>query len=145
MRGSLDIVGLGPGAPEHRTAAATAAVRGAPLADDFAVMSLSDIRLDWSAIERRLSALAGSGLALCLYNPRSRTRTWQLTRVLELLREHRPHDTPVGVVTDATRENARIERATLASIDEQRVTMRTVLIVAGESASDAGEWLVAQR
>jgi precorrin-3B C17-methyltransferase len=128
------------------TAALVAAARlGAPLSDDFAAISLSDLHLDWGTIERRLDALAGSGIALCLYNPRSRTRTWQLGRVLELLRRHRSEDTVVGIVTDATREHERVSRATLATLDQQLVTMRTVLIVAGESASDHGDWIVAQR
>lgn len=128
------------------TAALIAAARlGAPLSDDFAVVSLSDLHLEWETIERRLEALAASGIALCLYNPRSRRRTWQLMRVLELLRRHRGDDTPVGIVTDATREDERVTRATLATVDEQQVSMRTVLIVAGESAVSSGDWIVAQR
>jgi precorrin-3B C17-methyltransferase len=128
------------------TAALVAAARlGAPLCDDFAVVSLSDLHLEWETIERRLDALAASGVALCLYNPRSRTRTWQLARVLELLRRHRDDDTPVGIVTDVTRERERVTRATLATLDEELVTMRTVLIVAGDTASDRGGWIVAQR
>jgi precorrin-3B C17-methyltransferase / cobalt-factor III methyltransferase len=128
------------------TAALVGAARlGAPLSDDFAVVSLSDLNLQWETIERRLDALAASGVALCLYNPRSRTRTWQLGRVLELLRRHRNDDTPVGIVTDATRERERVTRATLATLDSEEVTMRTVLIVAGETARDHGGWLLAQR
>ena len=169
MTGTLHIVGLGPGAPEHRTGAAAgervalistgepgvygmaartfalaaelaaedrptvelipgitaaligAARLGAPLSDDFAVVSLSDLNLEWDTIERRLEALAASGIALCLYNPRSRRRRWQLGRVLALLRRHRDDDTPVGIVTDASRER-----------EEEQVTMRTVLIVRRE-------------
>jgi precorrin-3B C17-methyltransferase len=128
------------------TAALVAAARlGAPLSDDFAAVSLSDLHLDWETIERRLDALAASGIALCLYNPRSRARTWQLGRVLELLRRHRGADTPVGIVTDATREDERVSRATLATLDQQRVTMRTTLIVAGETATDRAGWIVAER
>ena len=40
----------------------------------------------------------------------------------------------MGIVTDATRERERVTRATLATVDERQVTMRTVLIVAGETA-----------
>ena len=55
------------------TAALVGAARlGAPLSDDFAVVSLSDLHVEWETIERRLDALAASGIALCLYNPRSR-------------------------------------------------------------------------
>jgi precorrin-3B C17-methyltransferase len=131
--------------PGVTAALAASALLGAPLADDFAVISLSDLRLAWETIERRVTALASSGIALCLYNPRSRTRTRQLTRVLEILRAHRPPDTPVALVTDASRAGQRMERTTLDTVDEERVTMRTTLIVAGESAAAAGDWLVALR
>ena len=128
------------------TAALIGAARlGAPLSDDFAVVSLSDLNLEWDTIERRLEALAASGIALCLYNPRSRRRRWQLGRVLALLRRHRDDDTPVGIVTDASRERERVTRATLATLEAEQVTMRTVLIVAGESTREHGGWLLAQR
>lgn len=136
------LIGVIPGV----TAALAGAARlGAPLADDFAVLSLSDLHLDWATIERRVRALAASGLALCLYNPRSRARTRQLSRVLELLRAERAPDTPVAAVTDAARPGEQVLVSTLAELDETAVTMRTLLVVAGESAQPAGPWLIAQR
>ena len=72
------------------TAALAAAARlGAPLADDWATLSLSDLHLPWETVERRLTALAASGIALALYNPRSKTRTEPFERALAILREHR--------------------------------------------------------
>jgi precorrin-3B methylase len=89
--------------------------------------------------------VAAAGLALALYNPRSRTRTWQLERVLEVLREHRADDTAVAVVTDAARPGQHVERATLATLDPEAVTMRSLLVVAGDSGRVAGQWLLAER
>jgi precorrin-3B C17-methyltransferase len=131
--------------PGVTAALAAAALLGAPLADDFATLSLSDLHTPWETVERRLIALAGSGLALTLYNPRSRRRTWQLDRVLDLLREHRAPETPVALVHDAARDGEAVQRATLATVDPERVTMRTLLVVAGETAREAGPWLVAVR
>src|SRR3954463_15301484 len=55
------------------TAALAAAARlGAPLADDWATLSLSDLQVPWATVERRLSGVAAAGLALALYNPASR-------------------------------------------------------------------------
>ena len=72
------------------TAALAAAARlGAPLADDWATLSLSDLHVPWATVERRLTALAAVGLALALYNPRSATRTEPFDRALAILREHR--------------------------------------------------------
>jgi precorrin-3B C17-methyltransferase len=131
--------------PGVTAALAAGALLGAPLGDDFAALSLSDLHVSWDVVERRLTAVAAAGLALALYNPRSRTRTWQLERVLEVLREHRDAQTPVAVVTDAARPGQRVERATLATLDTEAVTMRSLLVVAGDSGRVAGEWLLAQR
>ena len=99
----------------------------------------------WDVVERRLTAVAAAGLALALYNPRSRTRTWQLERVLDVLREHRADDTPVAVVTDAARPGQSVTQATLATIDPGTVTMRSLVVVAGDSGRLVGRWLVAER
>jgi precorrin-3B C17-methyltransferase len=131
--------------PGVTAALAAGALLGAPLGDDFAALSLSDLHVAWEVVERRLTAVAAAGLALALYNPRSRTRTWQLDRVLAVLREHRGDDTPVAVVTDAARPGERVERSTLATLDAETVTMRSLLVVAGESGRIAGPWLVAER
>jgi precorrin-3B C17-methyltransferase len=131
--------------PGVTAALAAGALLGAPLGDDFAALSLSDLNVAWEVVERRLVAVAAAGLALALYNPRSRARTWQLERVLELLLEHRDADTAVAVVTDAARPGQSVERATLATLDPETVTMRSLLVVAGDSGRAAGPWLVAER
>ena len=126
------------------TAALAAAARlGAPLADDWAALSLSDLRVPWATVERRLTALAASGLALALYNPRSRTRPFD--RALELLREHRAPDTPVAVATDVERDGETVTTGTLAELDGAEIGMRSLVLVAGESGGWAGPWLVATR
>jgi precorrin-3B C17-methyltransferase len=126
------------------TAALAAAARvGAPLADDWATLSLSDLHVPWDTVAHRLSALASSGIALAIYNPRSRTRP--LERALDVLREHRPPETPVIVATDVFRPEESVVATTLAGIDAEAVTMRSLLLVAGDSARWAGPWLVAER
>jgi precorrin-3B C17-methyltransferase len=128
------------------TAALAAAARlGAPLADDWATLSLSDLHTPWATVERRLTALAASGIALALYNPRSKTRTEPFDHALRILLEHRAADTPAIIATDVTRADETLEHATLATLDPARVTMRSLVLVAGETATRAGDWLVAQR
>jgi precorrin-3B C17-methyltransferase len=129
--------------PGVTAALAVAARLGAPLADDWATLSLSDLHVPWETVARRLGALAASGIALALYNPRSRTRP--LERALAVLRAHRPPETPVVVATDVFRPGESIAATTLAEIDEAAVTMRSLLLVAGDSAAWAGRWLVATR
>lgn len=131
--------------PGVTAALATAARLGAPLADDWATLSLSDLHLSLETVERRLTGLAMSGVALALYNPRSKTRTEPFDRALAILREHRSEDTPVVVATDVAREGETFEHTTLGTLDPSTVTMRSLVLVAGESAHWAGEWLVATR
>jgi len=110
-------------------ALSAAALLGAPLAHDHAVISLSDLLTPWSAIESRLRAAAAADLAVVLYNPRSRGRSWQLDAARRLLGEQRSAGTPVGVVTDAGRAGQRVEITNLAALDSETVGMTTCVIV----------------
>src|SRR5437879_11923147 len=80
---------------------AAAALLGAPLMHDFAVISLSDLLTPWDTIARRLSAAATADFVIVLYNPSSRKRHWQLGEARRLLLESRAATTPVGVVRNA--------------------------------------------
>ncbi|WP_078888603.1 precorrin-2 C(20)-methyltransferase [Streptomyces sclerotialus] len=129
------------------TAANAAAARaGAPLGHDYATISLSDRLKPWEVIAERLGAAASADLVLALYNPGSRSRTWQVGKARELLLEHRAPDTPVVLGRDigGPEESVRIVR--LADLDPAEVDMRTLLIV-GSSQTQAvrrgnGEQLV---
>jgi precorrin-3B C17-methyltransferase len=131
--------------PGITAAVAAASLLGAPLARDFACLTLSDVLAPWEAVEIRLRAVAAADLVLALYNPRSPDRPWQLDRARDVLREYRPGDTPVGLVTDAGREGAQVELTTLATLDPARVGMHTTVIVGGTSTSRLGNWLVTAR
>jgi precorrin-3B C17-methyltransferase len=85
-----------------------ASLLGSPLMQDFCAISLSDLLTPWAAIRRRVSAAAQGDFVIALYNPRSRTRTWQLPEVRDLLLEHRSGSTPVGLVADAYRPTQRV-------------------------------------
>jgi precorrin-3B C17-methyltransferase / cobalt-factor III methyltransferase len=129
--------------PGVTAALAVAARLGAPLADDWATLSLSDLQVPWAVVERRLSGVAAAGLALALYNPASRSRSF--ARALGVLRVHRAPDTPVAVATDVSRPGETIATATLDTLDASTVTMRSLVLVAGDSGAWAGPWLVGTR
>jgi len=131
-----------PGVP---AALASAALLGAPLAHDHAVISLSDLLTPWSAIEARLAAAATGDLVVVLYNPRSRGRSWQLDAARALLAEHRGPDTPVGVVTDAARPSQQVVLTTLAGLDVEMVGMTTCVIVGSSTTTVVGGRMVTPR
>ncbi|MBF0411314.1 MAG: precorrin-3B C(17)-methyltransferase [Desulfamplus sp.] len=120
-----------PGIP---ALAAGAALLGAPLTHDFAVVSLSDLLTPWEKIEKRISAAAQADFVIAIYNPKSKKRDWQLSRAKELILEHRRGDTPVGVVTSAMREEQKITVTTLKDMDIADVGMQTILLVGNESS-----------
>jgi precorrin-3B C17-methyltransferase len=131
--------------PGVTAALAAGALLGAPLADDWASLSLSDLHVPWAEVERRLEAVASAGIALALYNPRSRARIGQFDRAIALLRRHRGDGAVVALVTDAGREGERVEHTTLGALDPERVGMRTLVLVAGQSGRLVGPWIVAER
>ncbi|WP_217206921.1 precorrin-2 C(20)-methyltransferase [Streptomyces sp. AC550_RSS872] len=112
------------------TAANAAAARaGAPLGHDYATISLSDRLKPWEVIAERLHAAASADLVLALYNPGSRSRTWQVAKARELLLEHRAPETPVVVARDVGGSGERVRIVRLAELDPAEVDMRTILLV----------------
>ncbi|GDY30559.1 precorrin-3B C(17)-methyltransferase [Gandjariella thermophila] len=117
------------GVPGITAALAAAALLGAPLGHDHALISLSDLHTPWPAIERRVRAAAEGDFVVCFYNPRSKQRDWQLGTALDLLRAHRPPETPVGAVRQASRDGQRVWYAPLAEFDQSEVDMFTTVVV----------------
>lgn len=131
--------------PGVTAASAAGAVLGAPLARDFAAITLSDLLAPWEQVEDRLRAVAATDLVLALYNPRSKGRPWQLGRALQVLREERSGDVPVGLVTDAGRDGEQVTVTRLSDVDQEPVGMRTILIVGSHRTERLGDWLVTAR
>ena len=121
----IEVVGV----PGVTAALAAGAVLGAPLGHDHAIISLSDLHTEWAVIERRVRAVAEADLVTCFYNPVSRTRNWQLGRALAILAGHRPPETPVGWVRDASRPGQYSGIATLAEFDPAEADMHTLVVV----------------
>ncbi|WP_405939356.1 precorrin-2 C(20)-methyltransferase [Streptomyces sp. NBC_00726] len=112
------------------TAANAAAARaGAPLGHDYATISLSDRLKPWEVIAERLRSAASADLVLALYNPGSRSRTWQVGKARDLLLEHRSPDTPVVLGRDVGGPAESVRSVRLADLDPAEVDMRTILIV----------------
>ncbi|WP_406529799.1 precorrin-2 C(20)-methyltransferase [Streptomyces sp. I8-5] len=112
------------------TAANAAAARaGAPLGHDYATISLSDRLKPWEVIAERLRAAATADLVLALYNPGSRSRTWQVGKARDLLLEHRSPDTPVVLGRDVGGPAENVRTVRLADLDPAEVDMRTILLV----------------
>lgn len=108
---------------------ACAARLGAPLMHDFAAISLSDLLTPWEKIEQRLKAAAAADFVVVIYNPKSKKRAEHIVKARAILLAHRAPETPVGIVTAATRENERIVLTTLEKMLESEIDMQTTIII----------------
>ncbi|MCH7801585.1 MAG: precorrin-3B C(17)-methyltransferase, partial [Chloroflexi bacterium] len=94
-------------------------------------ISLSDLLTPWATIRKRVEMAALGDFVIALYNPKSRTRTWQLAEVREVLLNHRRKDTPVGIVRNAYRPDQSSILTTLDGLIEHydSVDMFTTVII----------------
>lgn len=113
---------------------AAAALLGAPLMHDFAVISLSDLLTPWEVILRRVTAAAGADFVIVLYNPRSVRRKDQLPTALAAIAAQRPGTTPVGLVKRAYRPGQEVMVTSLDGLDPESVDMQSILVL-GNSAT----------
>ena len=131
-----------PGIP---ALAAGAALLGAPLTHDFAVISLSDLLTPWEAIAQRLSAAAQADFVIVIYNPKSRRRREHLERACGIIGRHRAPDTPAGIVTGATRANQRVLVTTLAELPSATVDMQTIVFIGNSATRAYGDFVITPR
>jgi len=131
-----------PGIP---ALAAGAALLGAPLTHDFAVISLSDLLTPWERIENRLDHAAAADFVIVLYNPRSKRRDWQLPRALEIIARHRDPSTPVGLVRKACRPGQEAIVTPLDDFDPQAVDMLSIVFVGNSNTRANGNRMITPR
>jgi precorrin-3B C17-methyltransferase len=125
---------------------ACAARLGAPLMHDFAAISLSDLLTPWEIIEKRLHAAATADFVTVLYNPRSKRRTEQIVQAREIfLAVGRAPQTPVGIVTAATRQNEKIELTTLQDMLSCEIGMQSTVLIGNSQSYTWNELLITPR
>ena len=131
-----------PGVP---ALGAAAALLGAPLMHDFAVISLSDLLTPWEMIQKRVELAAAGDLVIVLYNPQSKKRDWQLGAVRDLLLQVKAPATPVGIVSRAMREGQEVVVTTLAEMLNHDVDMQTIVIVGNSQTFTYGPYMITPR
>ena len=115
--------------PGVTAALSGAAVLGAPLTHDFAVISLSDLLTPWEKIERRLEMAAAADFCIAIYNPSSIRRADHLRRACEILMRYASPDTVCGAVRSIGREGERMELMTLDALKDYAADMFTTIFV----------------
>ena len=115
--------------PGVKAASAGASMLGAPLMNDFAIISLSDLMVPLTQIMLRVKCAAEGDFVICLYNPKSRKRKDYLEKAADIIMTYRKPETPVGIVRRAGRENSSCEVTTLKELKNAEVDMFTIVII----------------
>ena len=132
--------------PGITAACGGAAVLGAPLTHDFAVVSLSDLLTPWEKIEARLTAAARADFVLCLYNPASKSRPDYLRRACDiLLSAGKSSDTVCGTVRNIGRAGEEAHILTLGQLRDTQVDMFTTVFVGNSQTKVLGGKMVTPR
>lgn len=118
---------------------------GAPLMTDFAAISLSDLLTPWEKITRRLEAAASADFVIALYNPKSKRRTDHIVSARDIILKHRGVETPVGIVTGATRDNETVTLTTLGEMLSADIGMQSTVIIGNSTTRLWRDFLITPR
>ena len=122
-----------------------AAILGAPLMHDFAVISLSDLMTPWAVIEKRLRAAAQADFVICLYNPASHKRKDYLARACDILMETASPDTVCGIAQNIGREGENTRVLTLKTLQDTQVDMFSTVFIGNSQTRIVGGKMVTPR
>lgn len=115
--------------PGITAASGGAAVLGAPLMHDFAVISLSDLLTPWETIEKRLHAAGMADFVICLYNPSSKKRADYLQKACDILLQYRDVGNICGYVKNIGREGETYQILSLKELRDTKVDMFTTVFI----------------
>mgnify|MGYP004707038717 FL=1 len=131
--------------PGLTAACSGAAVLGAPLTHDFAVISLSDRLTPWETIEKRLLCAAEADLSIAIYNPASHGRPEHLRRACEILLRVLPQDRICGIVRNIGRAGESRRILTLGELQTADVDMFCTVFIGNASTKQLSGMLVTPR
>jgi precorrin-3B C17-methyltransferase len=120
------------------TLLAIASKCGAPISQDFAVISLSDRLTLIEVIQKRIRCAIEGDFVLGIYNPLSKTRKEPYRLFLEELKA-KESETPVIIASNISRESEQITYMNLKQLIEMGVSnplisMSTTLIIGNDSS-----------
>ena len=131
--------------PGVTAATGGAAVLGAPLIHDFALISLSDLLTPWEKIEKRLLLASEADFVICLYNPSSHNRPDYLKKACEILLRYKRGETVCGYVRNIGREGEEAEILSLLQLMEAQVDMFTTVFIGNSTTRRIGDKMVTKR
>ncbi|MBQ6908279.1 MAG: precorrin-3B C(17)-methyltransferase [Clostridia bacterium] len=131
--------------PGVTAACSGAAILGAPLTHDFAVISLSDRLTPWDKIEKRLEAAAMADLSIVLYNPVSKGRPEHLSRACDILLRHLPENRLCGIAQRVGRDGENRRIMSLAELKNAEADMFCTIFIGSERTEAIGGNMITSR
>jgi len=131
--------------PGITAANSAAAVLGAPLTHDFAVISLSNLLTPWEAIEKRLDLASKAGFVIVLYNPSSKKRADFLQKACDLMMTNISGETQCGYVRNIGREGQDHKILALRELRNETVDMFTTVVIGNSTTRVINGKLVTPR
>ena len=132
--------------PGVTAASSCAGLLGAPLMNDFAVISLSDLLTDSKVIEKRVRSACRGDFVIVFYNPKSKKRIKPFEKAWQILMKYRPPQTPVGIVRNAKRAD---EEATIIRLKDmlkaRQIDMGATVIVGNSQTFIKGGYMITPR
>ena len=112
---------------------------------DFAVISLSDLLTPWDRIQKRIEMAARGDFVTALYNPKSKKRVQNIEEVRRIMLQYRNPDTPVGIVTAASRDGEQKVISTLADFTKEAINMFSLVIIGNSQTYVRDGWMITPR
>ncbi len=132
--------------PGVTAASSCASLLGAPLMNDFAVISLSDLLTDVKVIEKRIRSACQGDFVIVFYNPKSKKRTKPLEMAWRVLSKYRSPQTPVGIVRNARRADEEVILIPLKQmLTVRQIDMGATVIVGNSKTFTKGRYMVTPR
>ena len=131
--------------PGITAASGGAAVLGAPLMHDFAVISLSDLLTPWEKIEKRIRAAAEADFVICIYNPSSKKRADYLRKACGMILEYRKPETVCGIVRNIGRDGESYEILPLERLQDTQADMFTTVFIGNSNTMELNGRMVTPR
>ena len=131
--------------PGITAALSGAAKLGAPIGNDFAVISLSTALTSWEDIAGRLSAAAGADMVMVLYNPMSRTRPDTLMRACDIISGYTGSDRIAGYVRNIGREAETYGMTTIGELRDMKLDMFTTIFIGNSSTHNTNGKMITGR
>ncbi len=131
--------------PGVTAACSGAALLGAPLGHDFAVISLSDYLTPREKIEKRLHLAAEADFCIVIYNPSSHSRPEHFKKACEILLQVLPGDRVCGLARRIGREGEETEICLLKDLPEKETDMVTTIFIGNSETFQNKETMITPR